>query len=116
MTYDDIDALCRGLPGVTTDIKWGNDRVYSIGEKMFLVMREQGRDEGGLSFKVAPERFLELTDRPGISPAPYLAKHHWVLLASPAALPGNELAALLRASYDLVLARLPKRFQASLRQ
>lgn len=115
MTHDEIDRFCAGLPGVTTDIKWGCDRVYSIGGKMFLCRLENPTPEDGLSFKVEPERFLELTDRPGIAPAPYLAKHHWIKLAKPAVLPAAELRPLLLRSYELVFSRLPKRLQASLR-
>ena len=32
----------------------------------------------GISFKVDDDRFLELTDRDGIIPAPYLARVKWV--------------------------------------
>jgi predicted DNA-binding protein (MmcQ/YjbR family) len=27
--------LCRSLPGVTEDVKWENDLIFSVGGKMF---------------------------------------------------------------------------------
>jgi predicted DNA-binding protein (MmcQ/YjbR family) len=108
MNFDKAIKLCRSLPGATEDIKWGADRVFSVGGKMFAAMAENQPD--GLSFKVDDERFLELTDRPGIIPAPYLARVKWVR-AGAGALDDAELAALLRRSHALVLAKLPKKLQ-----
>lgn len=62
-----------------------------------------------LSLKVTPENFAELTERPGIIPAPYLARAKWIALESRDALSTAELAPLLRSSYDLVVAKLPRK-------
>jgi predicted DNA-binding protein (MmcQ/YjbR family) len=67
-----------------------------------------------LSFKASPEKFAELTERPDIIPAPYLARAQWVALQSRDAIPESELAQLLRESYDLVAAKLPKKIRDSL--
>jgi len=67
-----------------------------------------------LSFKASPESFAELTERPHIIPAPYLARAQWVALESRDAVPRNELAGLLRESYELVAAKLPKKIRESL--
>ena len=67
-----------------------------------------------MSFKVEDARFLELTERPGFVPAPYLARAHWVLVAKPEALPAGELRDLLRRSYELVREKLPKKTQREL--
>lgn len=55
-----------------------------------------------------------LTERPNIIPAPYLARAQWVALESRDALGAQELATLLRESYDLVVAKLPKRSREGL--
>lgn len=96
-------------PGVTEDVKWDNDLVFSVAGKMFCAM-EAGSGRG-LSFKVEESRFLELTDRPGIVPAPYLARAHWISLEDPVALPEAEARALIRRSYELVRARLSRKLQ-----
>ena len=59
-----------------------------------------------LSFKASHENFAELTERPGIVPAPYLARAQWIALEKRDALPLDQLASLLRESYDLVVAKL----------
>lgn len=38
MIIEDIQTICKSLPGVTEDIKWGHDLVFSIGGKMFCVV------------------------------------------------------------------------------
>ena len=53
----------------------------------------------GMSFKVEDERFLELTDRPGIIPAPYLARAKWVYVEDANALDDAEAAGLLRGCW-----------------
>lgn len=112
MNVEKAKDLCRSFPGATEDIKWGADIVFSVGEKMFMVT---GADAAqGMSFKVEDERFLELTDRPGIIPAPYLARAKWVRLESADALDDREAAALLRRSYELVFAKLTKKLQREL--
>ena len=67
-----------------------------------------------LSFKASPEKFAELTERSNIIPAPYLARAQWVALQTREALPRDELAGLLRESYEMVAAKLPKRIRESL--
>ena len=103
-------AVCRGLPGATEDIKRETNLVFSVGEKMFAVTGAEGSDRG-ISFKVDDDRFLELTDRPGIIPAPYLARARWVYIEDPKAISDTEAAQLLKRSYELVFAKLTKKLQ-----
>jgi len=110
MDFEAAKALCRSFPGCTEDIKWGADAVFSVGAKMFAVTGSEVPARG-MSFKVDDERFLELTDRPGIIPAPYLARAKWVRVNSDAGLSDEEAAALLRRSYELVFAKLTKKLQ-----
>ena len=75
MQPETLRATVGAWPGVTEDIKWGADLVFSVGGKMFCVL-DTG-ESGRLSFKVEDGRFLELTERPGVIPAPYLARARW---------------------------------------
>ena len=109
MNFEKAKDVCRSFPGATEDIKWGADVVFSVGEKMFMVTGAD--DPQGMSFKVEDERFLELTDRPGIIPAPYLARAKWVRVENADALGDKEAAELLRRSYELVFAKLTKKLQ-----
>jgi len=110
MDFEAAKALCRSFPGCTEDTKWGDDLVFSVGAKMFAVTRNTAPARA-MSFKVEDARFLELTDRPGIVPAPYLARAHWVQIEAAAALSDEEAAQLLRRSYELVFAKLTKKLQ-----
>ena len=114
-----LRAIVEAWPGVASGIKWEDDLVFTVAGKMFCVLCVRGPDSGEraagrLSFKVEDARFLELTERPGFVPAPYLARAHWVLVARPEALPAGELAAFLRRSYELVRGKLPKKTQREL--
>jgi predicted DNA-binding protein (MmcQ/YjbR family) len=109
MSFARLRAHAANLPGATRDIKWGADECYSVGGKMFAVFGiERGRPRN-LSFKVDAERFLELTDRDGIVPAPYLARAHWVLLERADALSADAAKALVGRSHALVAAKLTKK-------
>lgn len=110
MDFERAKALCRTFPGATEDTKWGADLVFSVGARMFAVTRND-TPARGMSFKVDDERFLELTDRPGIIPAPYLARAKWIYIENEKALGDAEAEALLRRSYELVFAKLTKKLQ-----
>ena len=98
------------LAGATENVQWGKDLVFKVGGKMFLCMNENLREK--YSFKVPENRFLELTDQPGIAPAPYLARAHWVQIDPEVCqLPDNELEQLIQGSYELVFSKLTKKLQ-----
>ena len=113
MNVDWLREVCLSFPGATEQIQWGNDLLFKVGGKMFAVTPlEPARV--CLSFKASPENFAELTERPNIIPAPYLARAQWVALETKDALSHDELARFLRNSYDLVFAKLPKRTRDAL--
>ena len=111
ITPAQLETLCAGWPGVTRDIKWGADLVMSVGGKMFAVMPTDG---GRISFKVEDERFLELSDQPGMIAAPYLARAHWISVVEPKRFSTAELSELIRTAYGLIRAKLTKKLQAEL--
>ena len=96
------------LPGATRDIKWGADECYSVGGKMFAVFGIDNGRELGMSIKVEPERFLELTDIEGIVPAPYLARARWVKFERADALPAGDVKRLIARSHALIAAKLTR--------
>jgi predicted DNA-binding protein (MmcQ/YjbR family) len=95
-------------------VQWGNDLVFKIGGKMFAVVVLEPA-KVWLSFKCSAEEFAELVERPGIIPAPYLARNNWVALETEDALSVTEIQRLIRNSYNLVLGKLPKKTRATLR-
>jgi predicted DNA-binding protein (MmcQ/YjbR family) len=105
-------AFCRKLPHVTEDVKWGNDLVFSIGKKMFACFDFRGGPS--LGFKATPENFTILTRTPGIIPAPYAARFHWVMVHDLRKLPLSALKELVSESYQLVSEKLPARMRRTL--
>ncbi len=107
MTLERLRQFCRALPGVTEDVKWGTDLCFSVSGKMFVVTNLE--PPHSIAFKCTPEEFGELVERPGIIPAPYMARNMWVQeeeLGGP--LERSELERLVKTSYELVVAKLPK--------
>jgi predicted DNA-binding protein (MmcQ/YjbR family) len=113
MNVDWLREICLAFPGTTEQIQWGNDLLFKVGGKMFAVTPLEPAPVC-LSFKASRETFAELTERPNIIPAPYLARAQWVALQAKDAIADGELAQLLRESYDLVAAKLPKNIRDSL--
>lgn len=113
MDDEQIARFCRSLPGAREDLKWGCNRVFSVaGNKMFALIDTRGST---LGFKVDADLFLGHIDRPGIRPAPYLARAHWISLdISKLPVSVSELQSLLQRSHQLVVARLPKRQRPAL--
>ncbi|WP_343303097.1 MmcQ/YjbR family DNA-binding protein [Chitinophaga niabensis] len=113
MNVEDIQAICHKLPAVTEDIKWGNDLVFSIGDKMFCVV---GLEQSPVtaSFKVRDEEFEEMSSRPGFKPAPYVAKYKWVFITDTNKMKKKEWEHYLRQSYDLVKDKLPAKLKKKL--
>ena len=113
MHVEELRKVCLSFPGTTEHQIWGADLTFKVGNKMFAhTVLEVARV--WLSFKTSDEKFAELIERQDVIPAPYLARAKWVALESREAIPPAELRELLREAYDLVVARLPKKTQASL--
>jgi len=113
MDIDWLRKTCLAFPRATEQIQWGHDLVFKVAGKMFAVAPLEPAPVC-LSFKCSDESFAELTERPKIIPAPYMARAKWVALESQDGVSRAELSELLRTSYDLVFAKLPKRVQGEL--
>ncbi len=111
-----LKAFCASLPGVDARLHAdpANILVYSVGGKRFAHFKTSEPERWRFSFKVTAERFLELTDMPGVKPARWLARHHWVTIVEVDRFPGDELRDLVRWSYARALSTLPKHQRATL--
>jgi len=113
LPVDWIRGVCLAFPASTEQVQWTNDLVFKVASKMFAVASLEPAAVW-LSFKVTPQQFAELTEQPGIIPAPYLARAKWIALEPHCALSRADVKTLLRASYDLVVAGLPKQSRLNL--
>src|SRR5882757_2137871 len=114
MNPESLRTFCLSLPGATEDIKWGHDLCFLIAGKMFTVTSLEATDGHCVSFKCTPEKFAELIESDGIIPAPYMARNHWVTLERFNALRDTEIKDLVKESYEMVLAKLPKKTREEL--
>jgi predicted DNA-binding protein (MmcQ/YjbR family) len=113
MDIDRLRKLCLSLPGATEQIQWQDDLLFKVGGKVFAITPlEPARL--WLCIKADPEDFPELTERPGIIPAPYLARAKWIAVESKDALSPPEVERLIRQSYELVSAKLPRKVREKL--
>lgn len=53
---------------------------------MFAILSTSAKARESLAFKVDNDLFFAFTDRPGIRPAPYLARARWVSMETPSSL------------------------------
>jgi predicted DNA-binding protein (MmcQ/YjbR family) len=114
-TFAALRRVCASMPCAEPERKWGHVDTFLVRRKMFAILVLDARDRPqDLWFKVDAERFLELTDRPGIRPAPYLARAGWVAVDDPRGFALAELRPLIERSHRLVVAGLPQRVQRAL--
>jgi len=112
MDVDMLRKFCLSLPAVKEDIKWGNDLVFSVGEKMFCVAGLESPFK--CSFKVNDEEFEELSSSDGFMPAPYMARAKWVLVTNPSKLNKKQWEQYIKQSYELVKMKLTKKIREQL--
>lgn len=112
MDLEFLRRICLPLPGTTETVQW-EALVFKVAGKIYAIAPlEPGA--ACLSFKCSAEDFADLTERPGIIPAPYLARAQWAALEDEDALTAAEVKQYVRRSYEHVRAKLPKKVQAAL--
>ena len=115
MTRDDFNSFCAALPAVTHVVQWGGADVWKVGGKVFAIGGwADGHD--AFTFKVKPLAYEVLRDMEGLRPAPYLASRglKWIQQHGTPGLSDDELKVHLTASYDMIVAALPKKHRAEL--
>jgi len=115
ITYEAFNAFCGSLPGTTYVCQWGGAHVWKVGGKVFAIGGWNAGDMG-ITFKVSEIAYEMLKDAPGLRPAPYMASRGllWLQHHGPAATPDDEVLDHLRASYDLVARKLPRKTRVAL--
>lgn len=102
--FDHTLNLCRSLPAVFTEEKWDNELRFYVGEKLFCMISLGAPRR--VSFKCSQTQFHQLISRPGIVPAPHLARYHWVQV-NQEVVPEPELEKFLTNAYEIIVSSLP---------
>jgi len=105
---DWIREVCLALPDSTENVQWGENLCFKVRGKLFTIVDLSQGKLAPICLKAAPERFHELLEIEGISPAPYVGRYKWVLFSHSDVLSAHELKDLIHQSYDLVVAKAPK--------
>ncbi|MDN3575362.1 MmcQ/YjbR family DNA-binding protein [Chitinimonas viridis] len=116
MNTSELQHYCSQFPGAEHQLVGppGNVLVYGVGDKQFAYFKLSDPEKWRFSIRTTPERFLELTDMPGIKPARYLGRFHWVTIVDVRSMPPDYLQELVSWSYNKALASLSKTRQAQL--
>jgi predicted DNA-binding protein (MmcQ/YjbR family) len=112
MNIETVREFCMSLPHATEDVKWGNDLCFSVGAKLFCVCDLAG--DLTVTIKVAEEEFHELCSTENIDPAKYTGRYGHVTISNIMRFSEEEWKTRIRKSYDLTLAKLPKKLRESL--
>jgi predicted DNA-binding protein (MmcQ/YjbR family) len=104
-----IRRLCLSFPDVTEDMPWADDLCFKVRGKIFTGMVLSDGRFPRITLKCAPEAFHDLLEIEGISPASYVGRYKWVMLANSNVLPSDDLESLIRQSYKLVAVKALKK-------
>jgi predicted DNA-binding protein (MmcQ/YjbR family) len=112
-----LQDVCARLPGATRHLypAPSNILVYSVDDRRFAYFKTSEPERWRFSVRVSPDRFLELTDVPGIKPARFFSRFHWVTIVDVRSVPTDYLIELVRWSHWKALSGLSKRRQAEVR-
>lgn len=103
-TDNEFVALCRSLPGAEEDVKWSNNLVFSVGNKMFAGFGMP--DCKSLGFKTPEALFSSLVEQEGIRPHTFMARYFWVEVPDSDIVSAKLLRELLIESHRLVAEKL----------
>lgn len=125
MSIAELIAYCLAKPGAWQDEPWDGDPVAKVGNKIFAFFggagdpaaggddAAGGTGRGSVGLKCGPDR--ESADEwlarypADASVMAYIGRSGWNTLRIGGAIPDDEVLEAIDASYDYVVARLPKK-------
>lgn len=101
MNVEELKTFCREFDGVTETLygEPGNVLTYYVGGKKFAYFKTSEPEKWRFSMRVSPDRFVELTGVPGVKPARYMGRFHWITIVKVEQFPAGYLAELVEWSY-----------------
>jgi predicted DNA-binding protein (MmcQ/YjbR family) len=115
MTKAEMLAYCLAKPGAKQDEPWEGDVVAKVGGKIFVFL---GADDAatiglkcGQTREVADEWLVRYPDDASVMA--YIGRSGWNSLRIGGAIPDDEVLEAVDASYDAVVAKLPKKDRPS---
>jgi predicted DNA-binding protein (MmcQ/YjbR family) len=102
MTVVQLKRFCREFPEATQTL-YGhpyNFLVYAVAGRKFAYFKTSEPERWRFSTRVTPDRFVELTDIPGVKPARYRGRYGWITIVDVSTFPAGYLKELVAASYQ----------------
>jgi predicted DNA-binding protein (MmcQ/YjbR family) len=109
VTPEDLLAYCLAKPGAWQDEPWDGDVVAKVGSRIFAFLGS-GASVGlkcGATREEADEWLRQYPDDASVMA--YIGRSGWNTLRLGGAIEDDELLEAVDASYDAVVARLPRR-------
>jgi len=111
-----LKRYCAAFPAAKEALhdEPSNILVYSVGGKTFAYFKTSEPERWRFSFRVTPERFVELTDQPGIKPARWMGRWYWITVVDVRRVPEEYLRELVTWSYERALETLSRKRRVEL--
>ena len=109
MKRTELLAYCLAKPGAWQDEPWEGDVVVKVGSKIFAFLGSESSVgvKCGPNREVADEWLLRYPD--DASASAYIGRSGWNSLRSGGQIPDEELLEAIDASYEAIVAKLPKK-------
>ena len=107
MTPEEVAAYALGKPGAWADSPWDGDQVAKVDTKIFAFLGDDSvglkcgatRDEADEWLRAYPDDAKVMA---------YIGRSGWNTLSTTGAIPDDELREAIDASYETVVAKLPR--------
>lgn len=108
MNTQQLKKFCRERPSANERLlpEPYNILVYSLDKTNFAYFKTSEPEKWRFSIKVSPDRFVELTSVPGVKPARYRGRYHWITIVDVRNVPVAYLRELVEWSYRHALDNL----------
>lgn len=109
MDFETVCAFLLTLPAATEDYPFDEKTaVFRVGKKMFALVASD-ETPVRISLKCDPEQALALRQQyAAVVPGYHLNKQHWNTVTLDGTIPSDEIDAMMRDSYDLIVKSLKK--------
>lgn len=107
-----LRTYCLAKPGAWLDQPWEGDHVVKVGAKIFAFL---GAESVGLKCAASRDEADEWLERypDDARVMPYIGRSGWNSIAIAGGIPDDEVLEAVDVSYDLVVAKLPRRERPS---
>ncbi|MGZ4479947.1 MAG: MmcQ/YjbR family DNA-binding protein [Nocardioidaceae bacterium] len=110
MTPEELTTYCLAKPGAWPDEPWEGDQVAKVHDKIFAFMGASSGSVGvkcGATRDEADEWLARFPDDASVMA--YIGRSGWNTLRIDGGIPDDEILEAVDTSYDLVVAKLPKK-------